>query len=139
MHTHSAGGVIRNARGEIALVRHNGWFWGFPKGHVDPGETILQAARREIQEEVGLRDLTLIRELPEYTRYKAGDDEKPEEERERKTIHLFLFDTTEEAFHLTDPRHDEARWLPVGDVGSLLSNEEDRAWFAEIQKTMRDI
>jgi len=135
MNTHSAGGVIRNVRGEIALVRHDGWFWGFPKGHVDEGEEILDAAKREIQEEVGIMDLQLKKAFEPYTRVKAGDEEK--EEKEIKTLHMFLFDTSENEFHLTDPRHDEARWVPVEEVASLLSHPKDKEFFEGIKDSLK--
>ena len=35
-------------------------YWGLVKGHVEPGETELETARREIYEEVGLRELTFF-------------------------------------------------------------------------------
>lgn len=39
--------------------------WEFPGGKKKPGETILQAAERELKEELGL-DVTAIRELTSY-------------------------------------------------------------------------
>jgi 8-oxo-dGTP pyrophosphatase MutT (NUDIX family) len=34
--------------------------WGFPKGHIEEGETDKETARREIFEETGIQDLTFI-------------------------------------------------------------------------------
>ena len=31
--------------------------WGFPKGHVEPNETELETAKREIKEETGITDI----------------------------------------------------------------------------------
>ena len=31
------------------------WIWGFPGGIIEPGETAVQAAKRECEEELGLR------------------------------------------------------------------------------------
>ena len=40
---------------EFLLIKHRkGGHWGFPKGHVDEGETEQQTALREIYEETGL-------------------------------------------------------------------------------------
>lgn len=49
--------VVRHA-GRILLVKRrkepNAGTWGFPGGHVEPGETALAAAERELLEETGV-------------------------------------------------------------------------------------
>ena len=135
LETHSAGGIVRNTKGEIALVMHDGWFWGFPKGHVDEGEEIMDAAKREIQEEIGMTKLDLKMSFEPYTRLKMGDENK--EQKEIKTLHMFLFDTTEEDFVLTDPRHDEARWVIVEEVANLLSHPKDKEFFLSIRDSLK--
>jgi 8-oxo-dGTP pyrophosphatase MutT (NUDIX family) len=60
----SAGGVVfRRARGgafEALLIQDSYGNWGFPKGHVEPGETAAEAALRECREETGLGRLRLV-------------------------------------------------------------------------------
>ena len=70
--THSAGGVVTNQEGKVLVVSQHGTSWSLPKGHIDPGETALAAARREIYEESGIRDLEFVRELGTYERYRIG-------------------------------------------------------------------
>jgi len=50
----SAGGLVFNARQEVALIRQGGR-WTFPKGRRDPGEALDDTACREVHEETGLR------------------------------------------------------------------------------------
>lgn len=49
-----AGGVVLNKAGEVLLIRDRQGYWVFPKGHLDPGETLPQAAVREVAEETGI-------------------------------------------------------------------------------------
>lgn len=60
----SAGGVIiRRRMGgalEILLIEDSYGNWGFPKGHVEAGETSEEAALRECREETGLQSLLTI-------------------------------------------------------------------------------
>lgn len=49
----SARALVTNSHGQILLVRQ-GDVWITPGGHIRPGETIAEAAKREIREETGL-------------------------------------------------------------------------------------
>jgi len=50
------GGIILNKKGEILLVRSPKWSnkWGVCGGHLEPGEKMMTAIKREIKEETGL-------------------------------------------------------------------------------------
>ena len=39
---------------KVLLVEQNSGFWGFPKGHVEDGETEVQTAIREVKEETNI-------------------------------------------------------------------------------------
>ena len=39
---------------EYLLLKYGGGNWGFPKGHVEAGESDVQAAQREVAEETGI-------------------------------------------------------------------------------------
>ena len=58
----SAGGVVfRRSAGIVhfLLIRDSYQNWGFPKGHLEEGESPGAAALREVEEETGLGGLTL--------------------------------------------------------------------------------
>jgi len=131
LETHSAGGVVTNTYGQILVVSQRGTSWSLPKGHIDPGEDPLTAARREIYEESGIRDLQLVRELGTYSRYKIGarGDEDPSE---RKTITMFLFRTNQNDLQPIDPDNPEARWVPKSEVAALLTHPKDKQFFANL-------
>ena len=48
--------------------------WQFPQGGLDPGETPLEGALRELEEEIGTRDVDVIGELGEPVRYDLPPD-----------------------------------------------------------------
>ena len=45
---------------QFLLVQGYGNYWGFPKGRSESNETSLQTALRELQEETGIEDITMI-------------------------------------------------------------------------------
>ena len=48
--------VFRSQPGEQFLLMRHADRWDLPKGHVDPGETELQCALRELREETGIME-----------------------------------------------------------------------------------
>jgi len=129
--TASAGGVVIGPRGRVLIVNQNNDSWSLPKGHIDPGEDALTAAKRETFEESGVSDLTLLRDLGNYQRYKLGRNGE-DDLSELKTITLFLFTTDQEELQPQDPNNPEARWVDLLEVENFLTHPRDKEFFRSI-------
>jgi ADP-ribose pyrophosphatase YjhB (NUDIX family) len=133
--TRSAGGVVTNGEGHVLVVSQRGTSWSLPKGHIDTGEDALMAARREIYEESGIRDLELVRELGSYERHKIGVN-GGEDRSELKIITMFLFRTKAMDLQPVDRDNPEARWVEKSKVAQLLTHRKDKAFFQGVQGTI---
>ena len=59
---------------EILLIQDSKGRWTIPKGHIEPGETAKMTARREIEEETGLRNLSVLTWLGKiHFKYRRAD------------------------------------------------------------------
>ncbi len=122
----STGGIVMNGS-RVLVVQQKAGTWSLPKGHVEPGESELETARREIYEESGVNELEYIRKLGSYQRHPLGKD--GEVTTTLKTIVLFLFTTTQEHLQPIDPENPEARWIEKEHVADILSHPRDKEFF----------
>lgn len=68
----AAGGLVTNEKDELLLIFRRGK-WDLPKGKLDKGEKLEDAALREVEEETGLRNVKLIAPLTiTYHTYHEG-------------------------------------------------------------------
>lgn len=126
----SAGGVVmrqENDSWHVALLQtehKRGLVWVLPKGHVEPvhGENVAEAARREVQEEAGITDLSVKDQLG-ITRFKF----QAEGTLVIKTVHYFLMITAQR--HL-EPQVEEgllaAAWFPLEVAIQKLAYDTDQ-------------
>lgn len=96
---------------ELLLIYRRGR-WDLPKGKCNAGETIASCARREVEEEVGIRDVRIIRPLGSTVHaYREGKRLRV------KTTHWFEMATDAEAFTpQAEEEIKEVRWMPWADA-----------------------
>jgi len=44
-------------------------YWDLPKGHIEKGENEIETARREVEEETGLKDIKFVEGFKEWIKY----------------------------------------------------------------------
>jgi 8-oxo-dGTP diphosphatase len=91
--------------------------WTLPKGKLDPGETEVRAAIREVHEETGML-CAVVREV--------GSVAYLDRNRRDKTVRYWLMTPVEGRFHPT-AEVDELRWLPTDQAIRLLTYDRDRS------------
>jgi 8-oxo-dGTP pyrophosphatase MutT (NUDIX family) len=121
----SAGGVVvrTDAGAQVCLIRPAGRrVWGLPKGGVETGETLAQAAVREVAEETGISgvvdDALGSIDYSFYSREQNG--------RIHKTVHYYLMHATggDTADH--DHEVSEARWVGLREALRLMTYPNER-------------
>ena len=125
----SAGGVVVRGN-EVAVIvpkklsPDGRQVLALPKGHPDDGETMKQAAMREVREETGL-ETELIEKLGdvEYWYQRKG-------RRILKKVTFYLFEYRSGSVADHDDEIEEARWMPLEDAGRELSFPGEREMVA---------
>lgn len=123
----AAGGVVLGADddGPLVLVVHRRRHddWSLPKGHVESGESWLEAALREVREETGV--VATAQPGPRPVAYMLPDG--------RPKVVLFFVMKADSVGEVATPDEvDAVEWWPLDRAGRDLSYEVERRLVTEV-------
>ncbi|MEM9466752.1 MAG: NUDIX hydrolase [Actinomycetota bacterium] len=123
----AGGGVVWRTVGdvvELLLVhRDHREDWSFPKGKLDPGETLIECAVREVEEETGLRCETGERlAIVEYRDGRGRD----------KAVVYWLMVVVGGRFEPND-EVDACGWFDLASARTVLTYDRDRDLVDEVE------
>lgn len=123
----SGGLVVRARRGghEVCLIgrrRDGQTVWGLPKGHVEPGEGLREAAVREVLEETGIHG-QIIGRLDSIA-YEFSIPGK--RARYFKRVHFYVMRYVAGRTADREDGVEKAAWVPVSDAARRLAYANER-------------
>jgi 8-oxo-dGTP diphosphatase len=117
---HAAGGLVVRDDGRVAVIHRPRYDdWSLPKGKLDPGESFEDAARREVEEETGVR-ARIVGELDpaRYVDNKGRD----------KLVRWYRMELDgAPGDFVPNDEVDELRWLTPDEARAVLRYDHDRA------------
>lgn len=129
----SAGGIVLKGN-KVLLIKNaalrdpNKAYWGFPKGHINEGESAEDAAVREIKEETGV-EAEIVKKLGEsaYVFTKEG-------EQIAKTVTYFLLVYTGGDIKAQDLEVLETGWYGLKEALGMLSFKKDQEFLQQVNE-----
>lgn len=119
----SAGAIVfrRNEEIKYLLIQYQRGHWEFPRGLIEKGESLEDTARREIKEEVAIKEINLIPGFKEWIKFFF----KGKEGKVMKIVTFFLAQTETEKVKLSY-EHKNYLWLPYQEAINRLTFKESK-------------
>lgn len=132
----SAGGVVlrEGATGpEIVICgRQSDGVWGLPKGTLDEGESLEEAAVREVSEETGLK-VEIVKKIGVIEYWFAGDGV-----RYHKWVHHYLMRATGGSTADHDLEYDRVEWAAIDEAIKTLTFDNDKNIVRQVKSEVTD-
>tara|TARA_Y100000590_G_scaffold326254_1_gene370269 strand:- start:974 stop:1450 length:477 start_codon:yes stop_codon:yes gene_type:complete len=101
-------------------------FWQMPQGGVDENENFLQAAKRELEEETGVKSVKLIKELSEWFIYELPEnllgkvlEGKYRGQKQKWFVMKFIGKEGEINVNTKKPEFFDWKWIKISELSSI--------------------
>jgi 8-oxo-dGTP pyrophosphatase MutT (NUDIX family) len=124
---------------KVALLcteHKRGPVWVLPKGHIEQGETREQAAVREVQEETGYAEVTILADLGSYT-HTFYDYLKDREVTRTESYFLMQLDS-EQTYTGPQYAHEnfQRKWVKRDEAERLTTYESEREFIRRARRAL---
>ena len=120
--------------------------WQMPQGGVEPGETFLEAMKRELTEETSIKSIKVIKELNYWLEYDLPTNligiiwkGKYRGQKQKWFIVRFLGSDSEINLNTTKPEFIEWKWLDINQLPEVIVNFKKNVYeqlVAELTKSI---
>ena len=124
----SCGCIILKNKKVLLVYEKNRNFWGFPKGHMENGETEIETALREVKEEVGL-DVEIDKERRYTLNYIIRDEID-------KTTVLYIAKAKNDEIIMQENEIENIRWCSFEEALNILTFDN---WKEMFKKVINDL
>ena len=127
--------MLRSSRSEseVAKGKFAKEFWDFAKGRLEPGEKGVDAARREAEEEAGIKNPEIMPDFKETVRYFTRREGKPIP----KFVAMFLAKVGISKVKLSW-EHDKYEWLSFKEARERITLKEMKKVLEAAEKYLRN-
>ena len=124
----SCGCIIIKDQKVLLVYEKNRNFWGFPKGHMEDGETEIETALREVKEEVGL-DVEIDKKRRYTLNYVINNEID-------KTTVLYIAKAKNEKIIMQESEIENTKWCSFEEALNMLTFDD---WKEMFKKVIDDI
>lgn len=140
-HIHRASSVLvwrwkpdeeKKNKKQLLMVRRSkhmtvnpGLWQSAPSGHLLPGETYAEAARRELREEVGADFANGVSVIHPLMPVRVYSDDTKGDHPQKENFYVFIAQVDEKASHLISPNYEaeKAEWMDIDTIQKMMADD----------------
>ena len=141
--------ILLNKQNKIFIAKRidnqKGNYWQMPQGGVDKNEKLLQAAKRELEEETSVKSVKLIKELDEWLNYDLPKNllgkiwkGKYKGQKQKWFVMKFLGDENEINIKTKYPEFIEWKWVELDKITDFVVDFKLNV-YNEIKKKVKNL